>query len=57
MMRVGQIALNGIDRWIGGADLQGHRVPWRWDDDAETIVHLLPGKTGGLDRGAGRAAG
>jgi len=33
-----QIALNGIDRWIGGVHLQGHHVPWRWDDGTETIV-------------------
>ncbi|HKR72418.1 MAG TPA: DUF1835 domain-containing protein [Streptosporangiaceae bacterium] len=33
-----QIALNGIDRWIGGVHLQGHRAPWRWDDGTETIV-------------------
>ena len=35
-----QIALGGIDRWIGGVHLQGHHVPWRWDDGTETIVHL-----------------
>ena len=35
-----QIALNGIDRWIGGVHLRGHYVPWRWDDGTETIVHL-----------------
>jgi hypothetical protein len=35
-----QIALNGIDRWIGGVHLQGHHVPWRWDDGTETLVHL-----------------
>ena len=35
-----QITLNGIDRWIGGVRLQGHQVPWRWDDGTETIVHL-----------------
>ena len=39
-----QIALNGIDRWIGGVHLQGHHVPWRWDDGTETIIHL-PDKT------------
>ena len=39
-----QIALNGIDRWIGGVHLQGHHVPWRWDDGTETVIHL-PGKT------------
>ena len=26
-----QIALNGIDRWIGGVHLRGHHIPWRWD--------------------------
>jgi hypothetical protein len=35
-----QIALNGIDRWIGGVHLQGHHVPWRWDDGTEAIVEL-----------------
>jgi hypothetical protein len=35
-----QIALNGIDRWIGGVHLRGHHVPWRWDDGTETIIHL-----------------
>jgi hypothetical protein len=39
-----QIALNGIDRWIGGVHLQGHHVRWRWDDGTETVIHL-PGKT------------
>ena len=32
------IALNGIDRWIGGVHLQGDRVKWRWDDGTEAIV-------------------
>jgi len=32
-----------IDRWIGGVHLQGHHVPWRWDDGTETIVHLPAG--------------
>jgi hypothetical protein len=39
-----QVALNGIDRWIGGVHLHGHHVPWRWDDGTETIIHL-PGRT------------
>jgi hypothetical protein len=39
-----QVALNGTDRWIGGVHLQGHHMPWRWDDGTETIVHL-PDKT------------
>jgi hypothetical protein len=34
------VTLNGIDRWIGGVHLQGHHVPWRWDDGTETIIHL-----------------
>jgi len=38
-----QIALNGIDRWIGGVHLQGHHVSRRWDDGTETIVHLPAG--------------
>ena len=33
-----QIAINGIDRWIGGVHLHGHHVPWRWDDGTETII-------------------
>jgi hypothetical protein len=41
-----QIALNGIDRWIGGVHLHGHHVPWHWDDGTESIVHL---PSGGLD--------
>src|SRR5262249_59628778 len=41
-----QIALNGIDRWIGGVHLQGHHVPWRWDDGTETIIGV-PGNAGG----------
>jgi hypothetical protein len=36
--RSGQVAVNGIDRWIGGVHLQGHHVPWRWDDGTETII-------------------
>lgn len=39
-----QVALNGIDRWIGGVHLHGRHVPWRWDDGTETIVYL-PGQT------------
>jgi hypothetical protein len=38
-----QIALNGIDRWIGGVHLAGDHVPWRWDDGTETIVGLPDG--------------
>jgi hypothetical protein len=35
-----QITLNGIDRWVGGVHLRGHRVSWRWDDGTEAIVPL-----------------
>jgi hypothetical protein len=38
-----QIALNGIDRWIGGVHLQGHAVPWRWDDAVEALVSVPGG--------------
>jgi len=32
------ITLNGIDRWIGGVHLLGHRVRWRWEERAKEIV-------------------
>jgi hypothetical protein len=32
-----QIALNGIDRWIGGVHLHGRVVPWRWDADKRSL--------------------
>src|SRR5262249_32471168 len=32
------IAMNGVDRWVGGVHLQGHRVPWRWDELHQKIV-------------------
>jgi hypothetical protein len=32
------VTRNGVDRWIGGVHLQGHHVPWRWDDGTEAIV-------------------
>ena len=32
------VALNGIDRWIGGVRLHGRHVPWRWNDATETIT-------------------
>jgi hypothetical protein len=31
------VALNGIDRWIGGVHLQGYDVPWRWNDGTERL--------------------
>ena len=38
-----QVTLNGVDRWIGGVHLDGHHVPWRWDDGTEAIIGV-PGK-------------
>jgi Domain of unknown function (DUF1835) len=32
------VALNGIDRWIGGVHLAGREVRWRWDEGVEAIV-------------------
>ncbi|HYW12194.1 MAG TPA: DUF1835 domain-containing protein [Longimicrobium sp.] len=32
------LAINGIDRWIGGVHLIGHAVPWRWNPHAGRIV-------------------
>ena len=32
------VAINGIDRWIGGVHLRGKRVLWRWDDKARNVV-------------------
>jgi hypothetical protein len=32
------VALNGIDRWIGGVHLQGRAARWRWHEGTEVIV-------------------
>jgi hypothetical protein len=31
------VALNGIDRWIGGVHLSGPEAAWRWDEGTESI--------------------
>jgi Domain of unknown function (DUF1835) len=31
------VALNGIDRWIGGVHLTGPEAAWRWDEGTESI--------------------
>ena len=36
--RADHVALNGVDRWIGGVHLTGRAVPWRWHEGTETIV-------------------
>jgi hypothetical protein len=41
------VALNGIDRWIGGVHLHGEGARWRWDEGTESITltgnFTLPG--------------
>jgi hypothetical protein len=32
------VALNGIDRWLGGVHLHGQQAAWRWDDSLETLT-------------------
>jgi hypothetical protein len=32
------VALNGIDRWVGGVHLQGAEARWRWDEGTEAIA-------------------
>jgi hypothetical protein len=36
--RQDHVALNGVDRWIGGVHLTGTDVPWRWDEGTESIT-------------------
>jgi len=33
------VALNGIDRWLGGVHLQGSNPEWRWDSDTRALTH------------------
>ena len=33
-----QVALNGVDRWIGGVHLSGGTAPWRWDEGIESVI-------------------
>jgi hypothetical protein len=32
------VALNGIDRWVGGVHLHGPEARWRWDEGIETLT-------------------
>jgi hypothetical protein len=32
------VALNGVDRWIGGVHLTGRAVAWRWNEGTESIT-------------------
>jgi hypothetical protein len=36
--RADHVVQGGIDRWIGGVHLTGHRVRWRWDEGTESLV-------------------
>lgn len=36
--RADHAELNGIDRWIGGVHLEGHRPAWRWDPMAGEVL-------------------
>ena len=36
--RADLVALNGVDRWIGGVHLSGRSVHWRWDEGTESLV-------------------
>jgi hypothetical protein len=33
-----QLALNGIDRWVGGVHLRGREARWRFDEGTESVV-------------------
>jgi hypothetical protein len=37
------VALNGIDRWVGGVHLHGETARWRWDEGTEAIDEAVPG--------------
>jgi hypothetical protein len=36
------VALNGIDRWVGGVHLHGGTARWRWDEGTEALAGPLP---------------
>jgi hypothetical protein len=40
--RADHAELNGIDRWIGGVHLIGHRPAWRWDPVEDCVVAATP---------------
>lgn len=40
--RADHAELNGIDRWIGGVHLTGHRPAWRWDPVTSEVVATRP---------------
>jgi hypothetical protein len=36
--RTDWIAVNGIDRWLGGVHLEGNKVLWRWDERRGKLI-------------------
>jgi hypothetical protein len=36
------VALNGIDRWVGGVHLHGEAARWRWDEGTEAVAGAGP---------------
>ena len=34
------VALNGVDRWIGGVHLLGRDVRWHWNEGTESITAM-----------------
>lgn len=34
------VALNGLDRWVGGVRLEGRRAHWRYDQKADVLIVL-----------------
>ena len=36
------VALNGIDRWLGGVHLMGAEAQWRWDPEQRRLVASSP---------------
>jgi hypothetical protein len=36
--RADRVTLNGLDRWLGGVYLHGHRAGWRWDRAAGRLI-------------------
>jgi hypothetical protein len=44
------VALNGIDRWIGGVHLHGRAARWRWDEGTESITETAWSRPSANDR-------
>jgi hypothetical protein len=36
--RADWVAINGIDRWLGGVHLEGRTVPWRWEERRGRLI-------------------